>query len=49
MTEVTKKALDEGFRYFDWTISSGDAGETKDSNKVFLTNLSFNLYIFSSQ
>lgn len=36
MTELTKKMDELGFRYFDWTISSGDAGETKDSNKVFL-------------
>lgn len=36
MSELSGKLSELGFRYFDWTISSGDAGQTKDSNKVFL-------------
>ena len=35
MTDLTKKVEEIGFRYFDWTISSGDAGNTKDSNQIF--------------
>ncbi len=34
MSELTKKVEEIGFRYFDWTILSGDAGNTKDSNKI---------------
>lgn len=34
MTDLTKKVEEIGFRYFDWTISSGDAGNTKDPNKI---------------
>lgn len=35
MSQLTKKVEDLGFRYFDWTISSGDAGSTKDTNQIF--------------
>ena len=34
MTDLTKKVEEIGFRYFDWTIISGDAGDTKDSNQI---------------
>lgn len=34
MSDLTSKVESLGFRYFDWTIASGDAGETKDSNKI---------------
>ncbi len=34
MSELTKKVEEIGFRYFDWTIMSGDAGNTKDTNKI---------------
>ncbi len=34
MGELTQKVEEIGFRYFDWTIASGDAGSTKDSNKI---------------
>lgn len=34
MSELTKKVENVGFRYFDWTILSGDAGNTKDSDKI---------------
>ena len=35
MTEVTKKALDEGFRYFDWNVDSDDAGKAKTSQDIY--------------
>lgn len=34
MTDLTKKVEEIGFRYFDWTIISGDAGDTRDPNKI---------------
>lgn len=34
MSTLTKKVEELGFRYFDWTIASGDAGNTKDTNKI---------------
>lgn len=34
MSELTKKVEEIGFRYFDWTVVSGDAGNTKDPNKI---------------
>lgn len=34
MTELTKEVLERGYYYYDWNISSGDAGETKDRNAV---------------
>ncbi len=34
MNELTKKVEEIGFRYFDWNIMSGDAGNTKDPNKI---------------
>ena len=34
MSELTSKVEELGFRYFDWTILSGDAGNTKDPNKI---------------
>ena len=34
MSDLTSKVESLGFRYFDWTIVSGDAGDTKDSNKI---------------
>ena len=34
MSDLTKKVEEIGFRYFDWTILSGDAGNTKDPNKI---------------
>lgn len=35
MSDLTKKVEEIGFRYFDWTIMSGDAGNTKDPNQIF--------------
>lgn len=34
MSELSKKVQELGFRYFDWTIASGDAGNTRDTNKI---------------
>ena len=35
MTEVTKKVVEEGFRYFDWNVDSDDAGRAKTSEAVY--------------
>ena len=35
MTEVTQRALNEGFKYFDWSIDSEDSGSAKTSDKVY--------------
>ena len=34
MSDLTKKVEELGFKYFDWSISSGDAGGTTNSNKI---------------
>lgn len=34
MSELSNKLNELGFRYFDWTIASGDAGETTSSDKI---------------
>lgn len=34
MSDLTKKVEEIGFRYFDWTILSGDAGNTTNPNKI---------------
>ena len=34
MTFLTKAVQDAGFQYFDWNVYSGDAGETKRTEKV---------------
>ena len=34
MSYLTKEVLNISYRYFDWNISSGDAGETTDSHEV---------------
>ncbi len=35
MTELTKEASAKGYTYFDWNVSSGDAGGTTDTDQVF--------------
>lgn len=35
MTKLTGEATKKGLVYYDWNVSSGDAGETKDSNKIY--------------
>ncbi len=43
MSRLTKTVLDNGYKYFDWNVSSGDAGEAKSSSDVYynvVSNLS---------
>jgi len=43
MSRLTKKVLDNGYKYFDWNISSEDAGDAKTSDDVYenvVSNLS---------
>ena len=35
MTELTKEVVEKGYHYFDWNVSSGDAGGAKNSNDVY--------------
>ena len=35
MGRLAQKLNEEGYTYFDWNVSSGDAGETKDTKKIF--------------
>lgn len=35
MTDLTKEVIDMGYHYFDWNISSGDAGGAKNSDDVY--------------
>lgn len=35
MTELTKEMLAKGFKYYDWNISSGDAGGAKNAKDVY--------------
>ena len=37
MSHLTKEVLNRGFKYYDWNISSGDAGEVYDSEGVYNT------------
>ncbi|MEG1495568.1 MAG: polysaccharide deacetylase family protein [Bacilli bacterium] len=34
MTYLAKEVINRGYRYYDWNISSGDAGDTKDPKKI---------------
>ena len=36
MSRLTKEMLNRGYKYYDWNISSGDAGNTTDPNQVYL-------------
>ncbi len=42
MTKLTKEVVNRGYRYFDWNVSSGDAGGAKNSNDVY-NNVTKNL------
>lgn len=42
MTSLTKSVTDKGYIYFDWNVSSGDAGGTKDPVKIY-KNVTANL------
>lgn len=35
MTTLCKEVVDRGFKYFDWNVSSGDAGGAKSSDDVY--------------
>ena len=35
MTRLSKAVTDSGYQYFDWNVSSGDAGETTDTDVVY--------------
>lgn len=35
MTEVTQRAIKEGYRYFDWNVDSDDAGKAKTSERIY--------------
>ncbi len=35
MSKISKKVLDEGFKYFDWNVLSGDAGDVKTKEGVY--------------
>lgn len=35
MTRLTAAVEERGYRYFDWNITSGDAGETTSTNQVY--------------
>jgi peptidoglycan/xylan/chitin deacetylase (PgdA/CDA1 family) len=34
MTKLTQAVTDQGYQYYDWNVLSGDAGETKDTDKI---------------
>ena len=34
MTRLTRLVEEKGYRYFDWNVLSGDAGETKSTEKI---------------
>lgn len=42
MSVLTNEVLNRGYRYYDWNISSGDAGSTTDPNQVYL-NVAYGL------
>ena len=35
MTKLTQEVTAQGYQYFDWNVSSGDAGETTDTETVY--------------
>ena len=35
MSRITQEVLNRGYKYYDWNISSGDAGNTTDPNVVY--------------
>ena len=41
MTYLTQEVLNRGYRYYDWNISSGDAGATTDPNQVYANVVSY--------
>ena len=35
MSRLTQEVLNRGYKYFDWNVSSGDAGSTTDPNQIY--------------
>ena len=35
MTELAKDVTDQGYKYYDWNVSSGDAGGTTSTSEVY--------------
>ncbi|MEI3509048.1 MAG: hypothetical protein V8R01_08225 [Bacilli bacterium] len=35
MTTLSKEVINRGYEYYDWNVSSGDAGETKTASGVY--------------
>lgn len=35
MTKLSKEVVSQGYRYYDWNVSSGDAGEAKNAKTVY--------------
>ena len=35
MSELTKEVVNRGYKYYDWNVLSGDAGDTTDSKVVY--------------
>lgn len=35
MSKITKKVLDEGFKYYDWNVLSGDSGDVDTKEEVY--------------
>lgn len=35
MSVLTKAVSDQGYKYFDWNVSSGDAGGTTSTSEVY--------------
>ena len=35
MTEISQKVLNEGFKYYDWNVLSGDSGDVKTKEGVY--------------
>lgn len=42
MTKLTKEVVNRGFKYYDWNVSSGDAGGAKNKDQVY-NNVTKNL------
>lgn len=42
MSTLTKEVLSRGYRYFDWNVSSNDAGNARNSDEVY-NNVIYNL------
>lgn len=36
MSILTQEVVNRGYKYYDWNVSSGDAGNTTDPNQVYL-------------